>query len=87
MTIKSITQELIPYLAAVFSDLLNCCSLGTFDAKIEQTGPNEMSVNGHKVKVYQDKEAKNFNWGDAGAEYIADCSGAYLTKEKAQAHV
>lgn len=46
-----------------------------------------MSVNGHKVKVYQDKEAKNFNWCDAGAEYIADCSGAYLTKEKAQAHI
>ena len=45
-----------------------------------------MSVNGHKVKVYQDKEAKNFKWSDAGAEYIADCSGAYLTKEKAQVH-
>lgn len=59
---------------------------GTFDANIEQTGPTEMSVNGHKVKVYQDKEAKNFNWGDSGAEYIADCSGAYLTKEKAQVH-
>jgi len=42
-----------------------------------------MSVNGHKVMVFQDKEAKNFNWGDAGAEYIAECSGAYLTKEKA----
>ena len=46
-----------------------------------------MSVNGHRVKVFMDKEAKNFNWSDAGAEYIADCSGAYLTKEKAQAHI
>jgi glyceraldehyde 3-phosphate dehydrogenase len=45
-----------------------------------------MSVNGHKIMVYNDKEAKNFNWADAGAEYIADCSGAYLTKDKAQAH-
>jgi glyceraldehyde 3-phosphate dehydrogenase len=61
--------------------------LGTFDADIKQTGDNEMSVNGHKVQVFNDKEAKNFNWGDAGAEYIADCSGAYLTKEKAQAHI
>ena len=33
-----------------------------------------------------DKEAKNFRWGDAGVEYLADCSGAYLTKEKAQVH-
>ena len=45
-----------------------------------------MSVNGHKIMVYNDKEAKNFSWADAGAEYIADCSGAYLTKDKAQAH-
>ena len=44
-------------------------------------------MNGHKVKVFNDKDAKNFNWGDSGAEYIADCSGAYLTKEKAQAHI
>jgi len=39
------------------------------------------------VKVFNDKEVKNFNWGDAGAEYIADCSGAFLTKVKAQAHI
>ena len=57
--------------------------LGTFNADIKQTGDNEISVNGHKVKVFNDKEAKSFNWGDAGAEYIADCSGAYLTKDKA----
>jgi glyceraldehyde 3-phosphate dehydrogenase len=58
-----------------------------FDATIEQTGPQEFAVNGHRVKVYNDKEAKNFNWSDAGAEYLAECSGAYLTKEKAEAHV
>jgi glyceraldehyde 3-phosphate dehydrogenase len=46
-----------------------------------------MSVNGHRVKVFNDREAKNFKWGDAGAEYIADCSGAFLTKEKAMAHI
>lgn len=39
------------------------------------------------MKVFCDKEAKNFNWSDAGADYVADCSGAYLTKDKAQAHI
>lgn len=67
--------------------ILTLTNLGTFDADIKQTGDDEISVNGQKVKVFNDKDAKNFNWGDVGAEYIADCSGAYLTKEKAQAHI
>lgn len=46
----------------------------------------EFEVNGQRVKVFCDKEAKNFRWGDVGADYIADCTGAYLTKDKAKAH-
>jgi glyceraldehyde 3-phosphate dehydrogenase len=60
--------------------------VGTFDADIKQVSDTEFSVNGNVVKVFCDKEAKNFKWGDAGAEYLAECSGAYLTKEKAEAH-
>jgi glyceraldehyde 3-phosphate dehydrogenase len=87
--IISALQLLIEEKSQVFKNHTNTnfILLGTFDADIKQTGDNEMSVNGHKVQVFNDKEAKNFNWGDAGAEYIADCSGAYLTKDKAQAHI
>jgi glyceraldehyde 3-phosphate dehydrogenase len=61
--------------------------VGTFDADIQQTGDNSFAVNGHEVKVFCDKEAKNFKWGDAGVEYLADCSGAYLKQDKAKVHI
>jgi glyceraldehyde 3-phosphate dehydrogenase len=87
--ITTIPKQLTEEKSQVFKNhtITNFNLLGTFDADIKQTGDNEMSVNGHRVQVFNDKEAKNFNWGDAGAEYIADCSGAYLTKDKAQAHI
>jgi len=31
-------------------------------------------------------DASLLPWGDSGAEYIADCTGAYLTSEKCAAH-
>ena len=61
--------------------------IGTFDAEMNQVSDTEFEVNGNRVKVFNDKEAKNFKWGDAGAEYLSDCSGAYLTKDKASVHI
>ena len=76
----------------IFQSLLElytykCFPIGTFDADIKQVSDTEMEVNGMRVKVFNDKEAKNFRWSDAGAEYLADCSGAYLKKETAEAHI
>ena len=62
-------------------------SLGTFDADIRKISDTEFEVNGNRVKVFNDREAKNFRWDDAGAEYLADCTGAYLKAEKAEAHI
>ncbi len=46
-----------------------------------------MEVNGHRVKVFNDRDANNLKWGQAGADYIAECTGAYLKKEVCQAHL
>lgn len=44
-------------------------------------------VNGHKITVFAEKEVGNIPWGKVGAEYICECTGQHLTKEKCQGHI
>mgnify|MGYP000667718971 CR=1 FL=1 len=49
-----------------------------------------VTVNGKVVKVLSDKsyrDATLIPWGELGVEYVLECTGVYLTKEKAQAHI
>ena len=64
---------------------------GRFDGEV--VGNDEEStvtVNGKVVKVLSDKtyrDASLIPWGELGVEYVLECTGVYLTKEQAQAHV
>lgn len=44
-------------------------------------------VNGHTVKVFNEKDPAAIPWGKVGADYIAECSGVFLTTEKALGHL
>lgn len=46
-----------------------------------------IEVNGHKVMLFKEKDADKIKWGDCGAEYISECTGVYLTKEKCDLHL
>ena len=49
-----------------------------------------ITVNGEVVKILSDKsyrDASLIPWGELGVEYVLECTGVYLTKEKAQAHI
>ena len=49
-----------------------------------------ITVNGKVVKILSDKsyrDASLLPWGELGVDYVLECTGVYLTKEKAQAHV
>ena len=51
---------------------------------------NTITVNGKVVKILNDKsyrDATLIPWGELGVEYVLECTGVYLTKEKAQAHI
>lgn len=50
------------------------------DVKIEN---DQLVVNGNKIAVFSECEAKNIPWTKAGAEYIVESTGVYTTKEKA----
>lgn len=60
--------------------------LGTFEGKIEKTDGG-LLINGHKVMVFDERDPSMIPWGKAGADYIAECSGIYLDKEKGSNHL
>ena len=59
---------------------------GRFNGTVEEKEGN-LIVNGRKVKVYNEMDPKNIPWGELGVEYVLECSGAFTTMEKAQAHL
>ena len=44
-------------------------------------------IDGKKVPVFSESEAKNIPWDRCGAEYIVEATGAYTTTETAMDHV
>lgn len=61
-------------------------TFGRFPATVEKY-ENGIVVNGKKIPVYSESEARNIPWAECGAEYIMEGTGAYNTTEKAQAHL
>lgn len=47
----------------------------------------KLVVNGHAIRVTSEKDPANLKWDEAGAEYVVESTGLFLTKEKAQAHI
>lgn len=48
---------------------------------------NGLIIDGKKVPVYSEEKADTIPWGECGAEYIVEGTGAYNTTEKCQAHL
>ncbi len=44
-------------------------------------------VNGKKIPVYDKNVVSEIPWTECGAEYIIDCTGAYVTTEKGMEHI
>ena len=44
-------------------------------------------INGKKVPVFSEEHAVAIDWASCGAEYIVEGTGAYVTTEKAMAHI
>lgn len=59
---------------------------GRFNGTIKKLDDG-IEVNGHKVKVFAEKDPAAIKWGDVGADYICESTGAFLKKEKAEAHL
>jgi len=49
--------------------------------------PAYLIVNGHSIRVTAEKDPNNLKWNEVEAEYVVECTGLFLTKEKSQAHI
>jgi glyceraldehyde 3-phosphate dehydrogenase len=47
----------------------------------------DLVVNGHRIKVFTEKDPKSIPWGKVGAEYVVEATGVFTTIDKCQAHI
>jgi glyceraldehyde 3-phosphate dehydrogenase len=48
---------------------------------------NHISIEGHKIRIFSDRDPKNVDFGGCGAKVVIECTGAFLTTEKCQAYL
>jgi len=58
---------------------------GTFKGQISTDG-KKLIINKKEILVTQEKEPSKIPWADAGAVYVAECSGVFLELNDANAH-
>ncbi len=59
---------------------------GRFNGTVDVKDGN-LVVNGKSVRVTSERDPKNLKWDEIGAEYVLECTGLFLTDEKARAHI
>jgi glyceraldehyde 3-phosphate dehydrogenase len=82
VAINDLTEpEMIKYL------LDNDSVHGSFGIKTEILENSYLRIGGTKVKIFSDKDPENVHFGKEGAEVVLECTGVFLTKEKAKVHL
>ena len=59
---------------------------GHFKGTVE-VRDGKLVVNGKKIRVRAEKAPANLKWNEAGAEYVVESTGLFLTKELAEKHL
>ncbi|MDR2498516.1 MAG: type I glyceraldehyde-3-phosphate dehydrogenase [Tannerellaceae bacterium] len=57
-----------------------------FDGTIE-VKDGALVVNGNSIRVTSEKNPADLKWDEAGAEYVVESTGLFLSKDKAQGHI
>ena len=61
---------------------------GRFNGSVDfDAEKNLLIVNGKKVRCTQEMDPANLKWDEVGATIACECTGLFLTKEKAEAHL
>mgnify|MGYP003958272425 CR=1 FL=1 len=60
---------------------------GTFKSDIIEIDDDNISIDGHKIRVFSDRDPKNLKFADCGADMVLECTGVFLTQESAQVHI
>ena len=60
---------------------------GKYTGHTVEVGEDSITVDGKKITIYKEADAKNLPWGDLGVDVVLECTGFYTSKEKASAHI
>lgn len=60
---------------------------GRFPVEVSQLSENVIKVGRHEITIYKEKDAANIPWGKHEVDIVFECTGFYLTTEKASAHL
>ncbi len=59
---------------------------GRFNGTVE-VSDGMLVVNGNKIRITAEKDPANLKWDEAGADYVVESTGLFLTAELASAHL
>ena len=62
-------------------------SQGRYDGHTVEAGEDNIVVDGKKITIYSEKDAKDLPWGKIGVDVVLECTGFYTSKEKSMAHI
>jgi glyceraldehyde-3-phosphate dehydrogenase type I len=63
-------------------------SYGIYSKEVKADKENGMLVvDGKKIKYFSKMDPKNLPWKELNVDVVLECTGVFLTKEKAQAHI
>jgi len=59
---------------------------GRFKGEVS-TSDGQLIVNGRRIRVTAERDPRQLNWGDVGAEIVLEATGLFLTDATARAHI
>jgi glyceraldehyde 3-phosphate dehydrogenase len=59
---------------------------GRFNGDVS-SDPNNLIVDGRKIRLTAERDPADLKWGDVGAEIVIDSTGFFLTEESCQKHI
>jgi glyceraldehyde 3-phosphate dehydrogenase len=52
-----------------------------------KAGADEITVGGKSIKVFEERDPANLNWGDLGVDIVVESTGFFTDANKARAHI
>ncbi len=60
---------------------------GTFRSNVAQLDEHNITIDGNKIRVFNDRDPKNLKFADCGAEIVLECTGVFLSQDDANVHI
>lgn len=60
---------------------------GTFRSSVAQLDEHNITIDGNKIRVFNDRDPKNLKFAECGAEIVLECTGVFLSQDDAKVHI